>query len=188
MDDELSHLPPEGVPVGLGDIADSLGRRRANAMAADRSTGLADVVRAAAATVSSELDVEILTLRAGLADRPPDHRALIAQLSSTLDALTARQRLNDLPGRHDGTAVGVGRRRAVLDEKLLATRTSTEERLRVVTESVVSPLSSRLAPASVIVNASAVDVLRSVFFGRRGNGFQLKNGVRPFIEPVCGSS
>ena len=136
-EDELSHLPAEGVSVGVGDVADSLSRRRANAMAADRSPRLADIVRVADAIGSIDLDTEIAMLRARLADRPRDHRPLITELATSLDTLTVRQRAGALaarrPDANDDTPAQL--RRGALDEKLAKARMNIEQRLRTLTKS-----------------------------------------------------
>ena len=59
--------------------------------------------------------------------------------------------------------------------------------LVTVAEKLAEPEPLGVGDSSVIVRASTFDVFRSVFRGSRGSGFQLKNGVRPFIEPVCGN-
>ena len=94
-EDELSHMPAESVSVGVQNVADSLARRRANAMVADRSDNLADVVRVAAGTAASDVEEELLLLRFKLHNRPRDFRAVITRLAESLDAITARQRLID---------------------------------------------------------------------------------------------
>ena len=93
-EDELSHMPAESVSVGVQNVADSLARRRANAMVADRSDNLADVVRVAAGTAASDVEEELL-VRFKLHNRPRDFRAVITRLAESLDAITARQRLID---------------------------------------------------------------------------------------------
>ncbi len=131
--DELSHIPPEQVAVGLGDIVDSLGRRRANAMVADRSAALADVARTDLAP--DRLDAELAALRAALADRPRDHRHQITQLTSALDAVTARERLHGLSWRDAGAGHGEGEaKREALRSGLAAARTKLERRLAAVAE------------------------------------------------------
>ena len=125
-EDELSHMPAESVSVGVQNVADSLARRRANAMAADRSGNLADVVRVAAGTAHSDVEDELLLLRSTLQDRPRDYWAVITRLTETLDAITARQRLiaHTNPG-------GDPAKREVLKVKLDQTRVGIEERLQV---------------------------------------------------------
>jgi len=124
--DELSHLPAEAVPVGLGDIADSLARRRANTMAADLSTALAEIARTAAEPTG--IDHEIAVLRHALAERPHDHRHRIGQLAAALDVLTARQRLLDDPGDRERSSRDE-KRRAALRSGLATARTHLEQRL-----------------------------------------------------------
>ncbi len=127
-EDELSHLPAEQVAVGLGDIVDSLGRRRANAMAADRSISLADVARAGLAP--DHIDAEIAELRAALADRPRDHRHQIRQITIALDAVVARQRLHgEQPDGATASSARAEGKRDALQAGLAAARARLEHRL-----------------------------------------------------------